>query len=145
MPQGASSARSDSPSASTANFEVLYGDMNGVAIRPPIEAMKTIVPGALRISGRNAWVTAIWPTRFTSSTLRKTSRSMVSIGPPSPTPALFTSPTMPSLPTARCTFCLAAAIERCLVTSIVIGVSLSEPSSASDLASASLRTPANTR
>ena len=66
--------------------------MNGLAIRPPIDAMKTIVPGALRIRGRNAWVTATWPTRFTSSTLRRTSRSMVSTGPPSPTPGVVDQP-----------------------------------------------------
>ena len=32
--------------------------MKGLAIRPPIEAMKTIVPFAWRISGMKAWVTA---------------------------------------------------------------------------------------
>ena len=49
MSQGLSSWRSDSPSASTPNLEVLYGDMKGLAIRPPIEAMKTI--GPLRLAG----------------------------------------------------------------------------------------------
>ena len=39
----------------------LYGDMKGLAILPPIEAMLTIVPRASRSSGRKAWVTAIWP------------------------------------------------------------------------------------
>ncbi len=56
--QGRSSCRSDSPRASIANFDVLYGDMKGLATRPPIEAMKTIVPFALRSSGMQAWVTA---------------------------------------------------------------------------------------
>ena len=69
---------------------------------------------------------------------------MYSTGPPKPTPALLTRPASPCSPTASRTFCSAASIELASVTSIVTGVSLSDPSSSSALASFCLRTPAKT-
>ena len=43
-------------------------------MRPPIDDMKTTRPRAARIIGRNAWVTATWPTTLTSSWRRSSSR-----------------------------------------------------------------------
>jgi hypothetical protein len=51
VPQGMTSALRDSPTASMPNLLALYGERKGVAMRPPIEAMKTIVPSLIRQPG----------------------------------------------------------------------------------------------
>ena len=128
MSHGAQLWRRDSPSASTANLEVLYGDMNGLAMRPPIEAMKTIVPRPPADQRQERLGDGDLADQVHLEHVRGGPAGRDdSIGPPSPTPALLTSPTRPSSPTASRTFSLAEAIERSLVTSIVIGVSRSEP------------------
>ena len=67
MPSGASSTRSESAIASSACFDIAYAPRNGSALLPAIEPTKTIRPFAARSAGRNACVTASWPTTFTSS------------------------------------------------------------------------------
>ena len=119
--------------------------MKGLAIRPPIEEVKRIFGrSALRSSGRNAWVTAAWPIRFTSIASRRSSIGRNSIGPPWPTPALLKRALTPERPTARWTLLRAAVIDAGLVTSMVIGVRLSEASFLRLFASFCLRTPAKT-
>ena len=141
---GFSSRRSESAMPSRPNLAALYGEKKGEATRPPIEVMKTIVPPPRRSSGRKAWVTAYWPTRLTSITFWNSSTGRCSTGPAPAMPALLTSPARPRSPTACSTSWRAASIEGCSATSIVTGVSRSEPSSARLSASACLRTPAKT-
>jgi hypothetical protein len=56
-------------------------------------------PSALRTSGRKTCVVRSAPKTFTSKSFRSSSSFTASIGPPSPTPALFTTPPSPSSPT----------------------------------------------
>ena len=94
-------------------------------------------PRARRSAGSTAWVTAIWPMRFTSSCRRRSSIGMNSSGPATATPALFTTPASgPSAKRAR-----SASIEPESVTSSRI---VSMPAAPSRSASSSLRTPATT-
>ena len=94
---GAAPGAATSPTASIPNFEAWYGDMYGVATRPPIELMKTSRPRARRSAGMKAWVTATWPIRFTSIWRRKSLSGSSSSGPPTPIPALFTRPAKTAL------------------------------------------------
>jgi hypothetical protein len=67
MPHGRSSRRSESLIASSACLDAAYGPTIGRAKRPPIELTFTIRPFAPRMFAMNAWITATWPTRLTSS------------------------------------------------------------------------------
>src|SRR5918996_3948190 len=144
MPHWWSSIRSESDSASIANFDAAYAPSAGEATRPPTELMLTTRPRALRISGRNAWVTATWPTTFTSSCRRSASIGMISSGAGSAIPALLTSPRRPPSPTASVTRSAAPSIVGASVTSRITGVTAPELSAATLSPSASRRTPANT-
>ena len=104
MPQGRSSRRRASLTASSPNLDAAYGPTSGSAIFPPIELTFTIRPFASRMFGMNAWITATWPTRLTSSWWRSSSSGRYSIGPLTATPALLTSPLRP-----RSSSCLFAA------------------------------------
>ena len=91
IPSGASSTRSASVSARNANFDALYGAMNGIARRPAIEPTNTSRPRAARSCGRNACVTASDPNTLTSKACRTDASGSTSSGPPTAIPALLTS------------------------------------------------------
>src|SRR6266567_153825 len=141
-PNGSSSRRRLSEMASRANLDAAYGPMNGNAPRPAIELMLTIRPRDALRSGRNAWVTAKAPTRFTSRTRRSSSSGNSSSGPAAGIPALFTSPSSGAPASARSTCSLARAMLAVSVTSIRTGVT---PSRASATSSSARRTVPNTR
>ena len=135
-PHGLSSTRSESAIASSACFEAAYGPRNGSALLPPMEPMRTTRPRARRSAGRNACVTATWPTTFTSSWCLSSSSGTSSSGAAIAIPALSTRPSSVE-PTASA----AAAICSASVTS---SRSASTPRSPSAEASSSVRTPPNT-
>ena len=62
MPNGRSSTRSESATASSACFEAAYGPRKGSALRPAIEPTKTIRPWRDGMRAGSACVTAICPT-----------------------------------------------------------------------------------
>ena len=71
--------------------------------RVPIEPISTIRPRARRNSGSSAWETASCPVTLTSSWRRNCSTGMISSGPNTPIPALFTSPVSPAPPVWQAT------------------------------------------
>src|SRR2546421_5804633 len=107
--------------------------------------MFTILPRAFLISGRNAWITATWPIRLTSSWRRKSSIGTNSSGPAIAIPALFTRPATPAEPAASSTRRRAASIDDRSVTSRISGSSSPVASARRLSPSSCLRTPANTR
>src|SRR2546425_8536180 len=116
--------------------------MNGKAERPATELILTMRPRAALRSGRNAWVTATAPTRFTSSTRRSSSSGSSSRGPATGIPALFTRPASGAPPSARSTSARARAMEGVSVTSSWTGMT---PARSSAAASSGRRTVPNTR
>src|SRR5437867_70447 len=149
-PNGRSSRRRLSEIASSPNLEAAYGPMKGSARRPATGLMWTTrpprpprpcAPAALR-SGRNAWVTATAPTRFTSSARRSWSSGSSSSGPAAGIPALFTRPASGAPASSRSTSARARAIAGESVTSIITGVT---PACVSAAASDGRRTVPNTR
>src|SRR2546425_367800 len=116
--------------------------MNGKAQRPATELILTMRPRAALRSGRNAWVTATAPTRFTSSTPRSSPSGSGSRGPATGIPALFTRPASGAPPSARSTSARARAMEAVSVTSIWTGMT---PARSSVAASSGRRTVPNTR
>ncbi|MDX6667114.1 MAG: hypothetical protein QOK04_494 [Solirubrobacteraceae bacterium] len=145
IPHGRSSWRSESVSASIADFDAAYGPTNGGGTRPPIEPMLTIRPPPVRSSGMQAWVTASCPMMLTSNCRRTSSRGRNSSGPPTAIPALFTSPPRPRPSVCSPICATAASIDAPSATSMRTGARRSDASSASRRPSSSLRTPANTR
>jgi hypothetical protein len=115
------------------------------AIRPPIEPMLMMRPFDARSIGRNACVTATWSTTLTSSWRRSSAISTNSSGPPTPMPALFTSPRSLPSPICASTFFRASAIDAPSVTSMRSGVRRSDASLRSASPSSERRTPAKTR
>ena len=141
MPLGASSTRSESTAARSANFDALYGPRNGTAKRPAIEPMKMARPLLARSAGMNACVIAICPNTLTSNCLRHISIGRRSVGPATEMPALFTNPASGSLDAASVS--TAAAMPAASVTSSRIA--RTSPCAASIASAASsLRTPAKT-
>src|SRR5215216_2830338 len=117
------------------------GATEGHSVRPPTEATFTIRPVAARIKGRKACVTTRCPNTLTSNWRLNTSS-----GQASPMPALFTSPAIPSPPTASSTVDAAAATRFSSVTSMNSGVRRpAGAASSSAPASSSFLTPAKTR
>ena len=102
MPNGASSTRSESAIASSANFDIAYAPRNGSAERPPIEPISTMRPRERRSAGRNACSTRSWPTTFTSSCRVSSSGGRNSSGAAIPIPALSTSASSSFDPAAAC-------------------------------------------
>ena len=139
MPHGANSCRNASAIDAIAALDEASGPPNGGVNRSPIEPMITSRPLAWRSSGRNAWVTATWPTTLTSSCHRSDSRGTSSIGTATPIPALSTNAFSPATPTCPATVSTESPICSALVTSISNGVIVSATG-----ASASARTPAYT-
>jgi hypothetical protein len=115
-----------------------------MAMCAPTELMFTIRPRALRISGRNACVTAICPNTSTSNMRCSSAGVTYSMGPASPTPATFTRPTNGRPLSCPLTSVAAPAIEAGSVTSSMIGMTPSPASFTSAAPSAGRRTPANT-
>ncbi len=140
MPAEASSTRSASATARSANFDALYGAMNGTAKRPEIDPTNSSLPREARSCGRNAWLTATGPKRLISNCRRNSSTGKNSSGPATATPALFTTPRSgrPLAATVRA----AASIAARSVTSSSTGRTFG-CNDAVRAASASRRTPAN--
>ena len=128
-----------SVSARSANFEALYGAMNGIASRPEIEPTNTSRPRAARSIGRNACATSIAPNTLISNWRRSSSTGRNSSGPATAIPALPTTPRNACPCDSTCS--TAASIEARSVTSSRTACTLSCSDSAR-AASASLRTPA---
>src|SRR2546422_10709515 len=141
-PNGSSSRRRLSDSASRANLDAAYGPMNGKAPSPAIELMLTMRPRDALRSGRNACVTARAPIRFTSRTRRSSSSGNSSSGPAAGIPALFTSASRGAPARARSTCSLARAMLAVSVTSIRTAVT---PARSSPASSSARRTVPNTR
>src|SRR5215216_2145151 len=117
------------------------GATEGHSVRPPTEATFTIRPVAARIKGRKACVTTRCPNTLTSNWRLNTSS-----GQASPMPALFTSPAIPSPPTASSTVDAADATRCASMTSMNSGFRRpAGAASASAPASSSFLTPAKTR
>ena len=91
IPNGASSTRSESAIASSANFDIAYAPRNGSAERPPTEPIRTTRPRDRRSAGKNACSTRSCPTTFTSSWRVNSSGGKNSSGAAIPMPALSTS------------------------------------------------------
>ena len=98
MSQGASSCRSASAIVAMALLDAEIGPVNGGVNRVPIEPIITIRPRASRSKGKSAWVTASGPVTLTFSWRWNCSIGMISSGPNTPMPALFTSPVSPVPP-----------------------------------------------
>ena len=95
-PNGRTSARSASLAPSSPNFEALYGPMSGSPAWPETLETLTTTPRAARSAGRQTPVTAMAPTRLTSSWRRSSTGVSSSHGPASAKPALLTSASRPS-------------------------------------------------
>jgi len=80
-PKGASSSRSESLKASSANLLAWYAPVTGNAIRPPMLETLMMVPRAALSSGNSVWVTATCATTLTSSCARKSASGRSSSGP----------------------------------------------------------------
>ncbi len=91
MPNGATSSRSESAIASSANFDIAYAPMNGSADLPPIDPISTMRPRERRSFGRNTCSTRSWPTTLTSSWRVSSSGGRNSSGAAIAMPALSTS------------------------------------------------------
>ncbi len=91
IPNGRTSPRRESLSASRANFDAQYAPSRGTETRPATELTFTMCPPPWRrIVGRTARHIAIAPNTFTSNCRRRGARSTSSIAPNSAYPALFT-------------------------------------------------------
>src|SRR6266852_3916449 len=141
-PNGSSSRRRLSETASRPNLDAAYGPRNGRAPRPATELMLTMRPRDALRSGKNACVTATAPMRFTSRTCRSSSSGNSSSGPAAGIPALFTNPARGVPARARSTCSLARVILAVSVTSIRTAVT---PSRVSAISSSARRTVPKTR
>src|SRR5438034_8988323 len=91
IPNGRTSPRRESLSASRATFHAQYAPRSGTENRPATELTLTMhPPRCRRIVGRTARHIAIAPDTFTSNCRRRVARSRSSIAPNRAIPALFT-------------------------------------------------------
>src|SRR5437870_7639720 len=141
-PNGNSSRRRLSETASRPNLDAAYGPTNGKAPRPATELMLTMRPRDTLRSGRNACVTATTPIKFTSRTRRSSSSGNSSSGPAAGIPALFTSAMSGVVPRARSTSPRTRVMLAVSVTSIRRAVT---PSRVSAISSSARRTVPKTR